>query len=234
MNYVYLGVAIIAEVTATSFLKSSEGMTKLWPTLASVTGYAVSFYFLSITLKVIPTGIAYGIWSGVGIVLVSAVGWLWFARPTPLVAVLAATVALAGAAHGWGRMIGRWLDDGDAPPSLAIGWGVAAYLVVGRGLAAAGLLGAFARDVIVVAGLLLGLAWAAGARAAEIAPLRPPRAAADVDDDEEPARTHPSKGIIPRGARPLRGGALERSRSRLCLSRHLRAARRRARFHRNP
>lgn len=105
-----------------------------------------------------------------------AVGWLWFARPTPLVAVLAATVALAGAAHGWGRMIGRWLDDGDAPPSLAIGWGVAAYLVVGRGLAAAGLLGAFARDVIVVAGLLLGLAWAAGARAAS-APAPRPRVA---------------------------------------------------------
>ena len=96
MNYVYLGVAIIAEVTANSFLKSSEGMTKLWPTLASVTGYAVSFYFLSITLKVIPTGIAYGIWSGVGIVLVSAVGWLWFKQTLDAPALAGIGMIMAG------------------------------------------------------------------------------------------------------------------------------------------
>lgn len=96
MNYVYLGVAIIAEVAATSFLKSSEGMTKLWPTLASVAGYAVAFYFLSITLKAIPTGVAYGIWSGVGIVLVSAVGWLWFKQTLDAPALAGIGMIMAG------------------------------------------------------------------------------------------------------------------------------------------
>lgn len=96
MNYVYLGIAIIAEVAATSFLKSSEGMTKLWPTLASVAGYAVSFYFLSITLKEIPTGIAYGIWSGFGIVLVSAVGWLWFKQTLDAPALAGIGMIMAG------------------------------------------------------------------------------------------------------------------------------------------
>lgn len=102
-----------------------------------------------------------------------AVGWLWFARPAPAVAVIAATVALAGAAHGWGRAVGRWSDGGDAPIALAVTWGFAAYLVAGRALAAAGLLGAFARDVIVVIGLVLGAVWAAGTRAA---PAPAPRA----------------------------------------------------------
>lgn len=95
-NYIYLGVAIIAEVAATSFLKSSEGMTKLWPTLASVAGYAVAFYFLSITLKEIPTGVAYGIWSGVGIVLVSAVGWLWFKQTLDAPALAGIGMIMAG------------------------------------------------------------------------------------------------------------------------------------------
>lgn len=96
MNYIYLGIAIVAEVAATSFLKSSEGMTKLCPTLASVAGYAITFYFLSITLKEIPTGIAYGIWSGVGIVLVSAVGWLWFKQTLDAPALAGIGMIMAG------------------------------------------------------------------------------------------------------------------------------------------
>ena len=78
--YTYLGIAILAEVIATSFLKASDGMSKLWPTLASVLGYAVAFTFLSFTLKTIPTGIAYALWSAVGIVLISIVSWLWFGQ----------------------------------------------------------------------------------------------------------------------------------------------------------
>lgn len=96
MNYVYLGVAIIAEVIATSCLKSAEGMTRLWPTLASVAGYAVAFYFLSMTLKEIPTGIAYGIWSGVGIVLVSAVSWVWFKQSLDGPAIAGIGMIIAG------------------------------------------------------------------------------------------------------------------------------------------
>jgi small multidrug resistance pump len=79
-NYAYLFIAIVAEVIATSFLKGSDGFTRLWPTLASVAGYVIAFYFLSLTLCTVPTGIAYAIWSGVGIVLISLVSWLWFGQ----------------------------------------------------------------------------------------------------------------------------------------------------------
>lgn len=76
--YLYLGTAILAEVIATSFLKASDGMSKPWPTLASMLGYAIAFYFLALTLRTIPTGIAYALWSAIGIVLISLVSWLWF------------------------------------------------------------------------------------------------------------------------------------------------------------
>jgi small multidrug resistance pump len=76
--YLYLGIAILAEVMGTSFLKGSQGFTRLWPSLGTGIGYAISFYFLSLTLNSIPTGIAYSLWSGVGIVLISLVGWRVF------------------------------------------------------------------------------------------------------------------------------------------------------------
>jgi small multidrug resistance pump len=76
MNWVYLGTAIVAEVIATTALKSSEGFTRLVPALVVVAGYGVAFYLLSLTLRSIPVGIAYALWSGVGIVLISIVGWL--------------------------------------------------------------------------------------------------------------------------------------------------------------
>lgn len=78
MNWLYLILAIVAEVAGTSFLKTSEGFTKLWPSLAVVVGYGVAFFFLSLTLRTIPVGVAYAIWSGLGIVLITAVGWLAF------------------------------------------------------------------------------------------------------------------------------------------------------------
>ncbi len=92
--YLYLGVAILAEVIATSFLKASDGMSKPWPTLASVLGYAVAFYFLSLTLRTIPTGIAYALWSAIGIVLISLVSWFWFGQSLdgPAIAGLALIV----------------------------------------------------------------------------------------------------------------------------------------------
>src|SRR5690606_26699800 len=67
MKWVYLGIAIVAEIIATSALKSAEGFTRLLPSLVTVAGYAVAFYFLALTLREIPVGIAYAIWSGVGI-----------------------------------------------------------------------------------------------------------------------------------------------------------------------
>lgn len=77
MHYVYLVIAIVAEVFGTSFMKQSEGFTKLVPSLLTGAGYVVAFYFLSLTLRAIPTGVAYAIWSGVGVVLIAAVAWVF-------------------------------------------------------------------------------------------------------------------------------------------------------------
>ena len=75
-NWLFLAVAIIGEVVATSELKSSEGFSKLVPSAVVVVGYAVAFYFLSLALKSIPVGIAYAVWAGLGIVLVAGIAWL--------------------------------------------------------------------------------------------------------------------------------------------------------------
>ncbi|UGV27022.1 QacE family quaternary ammonium compound efflux SMR transporter [Rhodopseudomonas boonkerdii] len=77
MTYLYLAVAILSEVIATSFLKVSDGFTRPIPSAITVAGYAISFYFLSLALRTIPTGIAYAIWSGVGIVLITAIAWIF-------------------------------------------------------------------------------------------------------------------------------------------------------------
>ena len=74
--YAYLGVAIVAEVIATSALKASDGFTRAGPSVVTVVGYAIAFYCLALTLRVIPTGIAYAIWSGIGVVLIALAGWL--------------------------------------------------------------------------------------------------------------------------------------------------------------
>lgn len=94
--YLYLGIAIVAEVAATTALKASDGFARLWPSVAVVIGYAVAFYFLSLTLKTIPTGIAYAIWSGVGIVLISVLGWVVYRQTLDLPALLGMGLILAG------------------------------------------------------------------------------------------------------------------------------------------
>ncbi|WP_398464151.1 DMT family transporter [Tardiphaga sp.] len=77
MTYLYLAVAILSEVIATSFLKISDGFTRPMPSAITVAGYAISFYFLSLALRTIPSGIAYAIWSGVGIVLITTIAWVF-------------------------------------------------------------------------------------------------------------------------------------------------------------
>ncbi|MEZ5564015.1 MAG: multidrug efflux SMR transporter [Gammaproteobacteria bacterium] len=76
MNWLYLAIAIMSEVVGTSALKAAEGFTRPWPSLLVVIGYVSAFYFLSLTLRTIPLGIAYAIWSGVGVALVSIAGWV--------------------------------------------------------------------------------------------------------------------------------------------------------------
>jgi len=78
MQYVYLALAIVAEVTATSALKISEAFTRPLPAVVVVIGYAISFYLLSLTLRSIAIGVVYAIWSGVGIALITLVGLFYF------------------------------------------------------------------------------------------------------------------------------------------------------------
>ena len=78
MNWLYLMIAIVAEVIATSALRASDGFTRTVPAVIVVVGYGAAFYFLSLTLRTIPVGVAYAVWSGVGIVLISIVGWFLF------------------------------------------------------------------------------------------------------------------------------------------------------------
>lgn len=95
-TYLYLAVAIIAEVIATSALKASDGFSRLLPSVITVIGYGIAFWCLSLTLKVIPTGIVYAIWSGVGIVLISAVGWFWFKQSLDAPALIGLGLIIAG------------------------------------------------------------------------------------------------------------------------------------------
>ncbi|WP_336945334.1 multidrug efflux SMR transporter [Asaia sp. BMEF1] len=78
MTYFYLLIAICSEVFATTMLKLSDSFTRPMPGLLSALGYCISFYALSLTLRTMPTGVAYAIWSGVGIVLISAISWAKF------------------------------------------------------------------------------------------------------------------------------------------------------------
>lgn len=96
MAFVYLALAIVAEVVATSALKATEGFTRLWPSLIVVVGYVLAFYMLSLVLRTIPVGIAYAIWAGMGIVLVALVGALVFGQRPDLPAMLGIALIIAG------------------------------------------------------------------------------------------------------------------------------------------
>jgi small multidrug resistance pump len=90
MNWVYLGLAIVSEVIGTSALKASDGLTRLGPSLLAMIGFAVALYFLSLTLRTIPVGVAYAIWSGAGIVVISLIGYFGFGQaldPAALVGI---------------------------------------------------------------------------------------------------------------------------------------------------
>ena len=95
-HWVYLITAIVSEVIATSALKASTGFTKPLPSVVVVIGYLVSFYFLSLTLKTIPVGIAYAIWSGVGVVLISVVAWLLYDQKLDLPALIGMGLIISG------------------------------------------------------------------------------------------------------------------------------------------
>lgn len=96
MKYLYLSIAIISEVIATNALKASQQFTKLWPAVIVVIGYASTFYFLSITLKSMPVGIANAIWAGSSIVLVALVGWLYYKQQPDAAAIVGMLLIISG------------------------------------------------------------------------------------------------------------------------------------------
>ena len=94
--YLYLTVAILSEVAGTLALKSSDGFTRLGPSLITIVGYGVAFYFLSLTLRDISTGTAYAIWSGVGIVLIAILSWAVHGQRLDPAAIIGMGLIVAG------------------------------------------------------------------------------------------------------------------------------------------
>ncbi|WP_079435102.1 multidrug efflux SMR transporter [Zoogloea sp. LCSB751] len=96
MHYLFLGIAILSEVVATSALKNAEGFTRLLPSLVVAVGYGAAFYFLSLALRAIPIGVAYAIWSGIGIVLISIVAYFAHGQKLDLPALLGMGLIVVG------------------------------------------------------------------------------------------------------------------------------------------
>lgn len=96
MQWLYLGLAIVCEVIATSALKSSDGFSRPLPSALVVVGYAVAFYSLSLALRTLPVGVAYAIWAGVGIALIAVIGLLFYGQTLDLAAVAGIGLIVAG------------------------------------------------------------------------------------------------------------------------------------------
>ncbi|AUF94616.1 multidrug DMT transporter [Pseudomonas sp. 02C 26] len=94
--YVYLAIAICAEVVATASMKAVKGLSTPLPLLLMIAGYAVAFWMLTLVVRSIPVGIAYAIWSGLGIVLISIAAWLIYGQKLDLPAVLGMAMIVGG------------------------------------------------------------------------------------------------------------------------------------------
>lgn len=95
-TYLFLLAAILLEVVATTALARSASFTRLTPSLIAIFGYAGAFWFLSVPLRVMPTGVVYALWSGLGIVLITAVAWVWQRQVLDTAALLGLGLILAG------------------------------------------------------------------------------------------------------------------------------------------
>lgn len=96
MAWFYLSIAIVAEVIATSALQATQGFTKGLPTVITLLGYALAFYMLSLSLRAIPLGIAYAIWSGVGVVCVGIIAYFLYKQSLDLPAILGMSMIVGG------------------------------------------------------------------------------------------------------------------------------------------
>lgn len=95
-NYLFLFIAIVSEVAGTTALKATDGFTKFWPSVITVLAYCVAFYFLSLTVKTIPVGIAYAIWAALGIVLITGIAWIVYDQALDLPAIAGLALIIAG------------------------------------------------------------------------------------------------------------------------------------------
>jgi small multidrug resistance pump len=95
-HYLYLFAAIACEAAATTALARSASFTKLWPSVIAVVGYALAFWRLSFPLRSMPTGVVYAIWSGMGIVRITAVAWVWYRQSLDLPAPIGISLILLG------------------------------------------------------------------------------------------------------------------------------------------
>lgn len=96
VHWIYLAIAIVAEVIGTSFLKSSEGFTRLVPSVVVIVTYGVAFYFLALTLKTLPVGIAYAVWAGAGVALIAIAGYAFFGQALDPPAIIGILLIVAG------------------------------------------------------------------------------------------------------------------------------------------
>ncbi|HET9695156.1 MAG TPA: multidrug efflux SMR transporter [Steroidobacteraceae bacterium] len=94
--WLYLLIAIVAEVVATSALKATAAFTRPGPSVVVIVGYGVAFYFLSRALETVPVGVTYAVWSGVGIVLITLIAWLVYGQALDLAAIVGLALIVAG------------------------------------------------------------------------------------------------------------------------------------------
>lgn len=97
-NYAYLIIAVVFEVLATTALKSTEGFTRLVPSIVAISGYALAFYFLSLPLRTIPVGVVYALWCGAGIVFITGIAWVYYRQALDAPALIGIGLIVAGVA----------------------------------------------------------------------------------------------------------------------------------------
>jgi small multidrug resistance pump len=96
LAYLYLAIAIVGEVVGTAALKATEEFTRLIPSLIVIVGYGTAFFFLTLALRTIPVGIAYAVWAGIGIVLVSAASWVLYKQSLDAPAIVGIALIVVG------------------------------------------------------------------------------------------------------------------------------------------
>lgn len=96
IHYVYLVIAVAAETVGTSSIQASQQFTRIWPSLLAIGSFVVAFYFLGLTLKYMPVGIMYALWSGLGIIFIALIGWTYFGQRLDFAAVAGMGLIVAG------------------------------------------------------------------------------------------------------------------------------------------